>query len=187
MFQKSGIYLHLPCQIRLALLAEGIPFGQHFRPVHHLGVLGHQAQFFLAFQLLCPVGMPSIVELSLILVPPLFWHLDGRMNRTRRVVHKERGIPQPFPVVQPLDGLIRHPLGNMELRSIGIGFRGVNGCGVFVQQRMKLIGFTPQKSPEIFKPPDTRGPAFKGTGRRGFFHGGIVPFAECGRGISVVG
>ena len=104
-----------------------------FRPVHHFGIFGNQAQFFLAFQLLRPVGMPSVIELSFVFVAPLFGHLDGRMHGTRRIVHKERNIPQAFPVVQPLDGLIRHALGNMEFRSIGIGFRGFNGGGVFVQ------------------------------------------------------
>jgi hypothetical protein len=114
------------------LLAEGIPFGQDFRPVHHLGVFRHQTQFLLAFQQLRPVGMPAVIKLSLIFVAPLFGDLDGRMHGTRCVVHKEGNIPQAFPVVQPLDGLIGHALGKMEFRSIGIGFRGFNGRGVFV-------------------------------------------------------
>jgi hypothetical protein len=83
-----------------------------FRPIHHFGIFGNQTQFFLAFQLLGPVGMPAVIELSLVLVAPLFRHLNGRMNGTRCIVHKEWNIPQAFPVVQPLDGLIGHALGD---------------------------------------------------------------------------
>ena len=52
---------------------------------------------------------------------------------------------------------------------------------------MELVGLAAQKSPEIFETPDARGPALKRTGRGGLFHGGVVPFAEGRRGISVVG
>jgi hypothetical protein len=76
--------------------------------------------------------MPAVIKLSLIFIAPLFRHLNGRMNGTRCVVHKEGNIPQAFPVIQPFYGLIGHALGKMKFRSIGIGFRGFNGRGVFV-------------------------------------------------------
>jgi hypothetical protein len=76
--------------------------------------------------------MPAVIELSFVFVAPLFGYLNGSMHGTRCVVHKEWNIPQPFPVVQPLDGLIRHTLRDMKFRTVRIGFRGVNGRGVFV-------------------------------------------------------
>ncbi len=105
--EESGEHLHHAGVEPALVIGELVPLLHIGVVPRQHGILGDDAQFLLPCEHLFAVGVPSVVELSLVLVGPFLGYLVGRVIGTRREVEEERLFGRDlFEIGDELDGLI---------------------------------------------------------------------------------
>jgi hypothetical protein len=116
----AGEHLHLAgVQLLLGSSVSESQAGNRVGPFGQLGVLGDDAEFLLAGERPLAVGVPTVVELALVLVGPLLGHVVRGMATAGRVVHHP-GLLGVLGAhgVQPLDGLVGDVVGEVVLLAV---------------------------------------------------------------------
>ena len=175
----AGVDLHLAGVERLQPVGHVLPRWERLVARGQLRVGGDDAELLLTSEDLLAQPVPALVELALVPVRPLLRDVMRRVAATGRVVDEERlaSILGADPV-QPLDGLVRHGVGEVVrvLLVVELGGRA-DDLLVLGQARVILARPTTEDPVEVVEPPPVRPPVER-TGRALLPVRGQVPLAE---------
>ncbi len=150
-----------------------------------LGAGRDHPELLLAGEGLLAEAVPSLVELPFVLVCPLLGHVVGGMATAGGEVDEERlvGVLGPHGM-KPLDGLIRHRVGEVVglFRVVELGGRA-DDLLVLGQARVPLARSAPEDPVEVVEAPAVR-PAVERAGGPLLAIGGQVPLPEGGGGCT---
>ena len=153
---EACINLHLP-RIELLLgIVERIPGREEIRSLGEDRVLWDDSELLLALERLLAVGVPALVEFTLVLVGPLLRYMMRRVGAASGVV-QEPGLLRVLRAhgVQPLDGLVGDIIGEVVLFAVltlGYTERRV----VLRDDRVVLTRRPTQEAPPVVKAPCLR-------------------------------
>ena len=140
------------------------------------------AELLLAREHALAVGIPTGVELALVLAGPLLADLVRTVRRARRPVHEEGLVRRERAMLaQPVDATRRHVLGEVVLLVMG----RFDGGRVLDQPRFPLRRFAGEEAVEIVEAVPGRPPVER-PHRRGLVGRRVVPLAEGRRPVAVV-
>ncbi len=129
------------------------------------------------------VGVPSIVELALVLVRPLRPNMVRAVDSSRCPIHQKGFVGSVrLAIVDPGQGLVHHVFGEMIFR---IFVRRLHGIVVFHEARLPLRCFAGQEAIKIVETISV-GPAVLRSHGGGFGRGRVVPLAESGGAVPVM-
>ena len=112
--EEPGVDLHLARQHRLQLIGHVVPGGDLVVPLGQLRVRGDHAELLLAGEGPLALHVPSLVELTGVLLDPLAGHVVGRMGGARREVDEERLLRhQGLLLAHPAHGPVGQVLGQV--------------------------------------------------------------------------
>src|SRR5580704_4739051 len=182
--QESGVYLHLARQHRLHFRVNVIPCLNLGRALSQLGILWNYAQLLLSGEDLLAQFVPSLIELALVLVRPLFGHVVWRMASAGCEIHEEGlVIHQRFLLAHPGDSLVGHVVS--EVVSLFSCPGRFNRDGALVDPGVPLIGLATDKSIEVFEPATARRPLVERTHWAGLPDRYFVALPELRRRVAV--
>ncbi len=137
-----------------------------------------------AFEDALAIGVPAVIELSFILICPLFGNVVRTVNRTCRPIHEERLIGlERFMLPQPVDSIVRQVFAQMVTFVWGLR-RFDKGC-VPNEARFPLRSFACEKAIEILEAVPGW-PIVEGTGSGRLIGRGVMPLPEGRRTVPVV-
>ena len=155
---EAGEDFSLPRKQLAVVFRKISPGTEVLRAVSQLGALRDDAHLFLIGHRLGPDLIPALVELAFVLVGPLLGDVVRRVHRTRCKVHKEGLVGRHGLLrLHPANRLVRHVIGKV----ITLHMRRVDAGDTIVNQRVPLVGFTPDKAIKLVKARVCR-PAVKG-------------------------
>src|SRR5580693_6826120 len=108
MFGETGGHFHQAPLEGLLALGDALPGRHGFVPRRELSIGGDPALLLSTLEYAFTVGVPAVVELTLIFVSPLLHDVVRAVNRAARPVHVERLIRlEGLVLAQPADGVVR--------------------------------------------------------------------------------
>ena len=183
MLEEPGVDLHLPGEHRLELVVHVVPGRDLVVAFGELGVLWDHAELLLPGEGLLSDLVPPLIELAPVLSRPFFGHVVGGVGRSGCEVDEERLVRhQRLLLTDPLDGLVRHVLGEV-VPVLGTAW-GLDRHGVAVDRRVILVGLTPDETVEVLEP-GAGGPLTEWAHRAGLPDRDFVTLAKLSRGIAV--
>ena len=182
---EPGEHLHLACVEPALRLRQAVPGGVGVGTLGQLGVGGHDAQALLTLERPLPVGVPSVVELPLVLVSPLLGDVVRGMRCARGVVDE----PWLLSVlrahgVQPLDRLVGDVVGEVVGLPV-LALRHAEGRVVLGDDRVVLAGRAGEEAPPVVEAPAGR-PVVERARRAELVPGRDVPLAEAAGDVAVL-
>ncbi len=137
-----------------------------------------------AFEDALAIGVPAVVELSFILIRPLFCYVVRTVNRTGRPIHEERLIGlERFMLPQPINRIVRQVFAQM-VTFLGRLRRLDERC-VPNEAWFPLRSFACEKPIEILEAVPGW-PIVEGTGSGRLIGRGVMPLPEGRRAVPVV-
>ena len=181
----SGEHLHLTGVEPLLGLVQRIPGGEEFGALGELGVLRDDPEALLAFEGLHAVGVPSVVELALVLVGPLLADVVRGVAAAGGVVHEPRlcGVVRPDRM-QPLDRLVGDVVGEVVELAV-VAFGDTDHRVVLGDDRIVLTGRSREEPPPMVEAPAKR-PVVERTSRTHLATRRQVPLAEAAGHVAVL-
>jgi len=160
------------------LIVDLIPFGQTFGVFGELASLRHDAHGLLSLEDFLAEGVPTAVELTLVLIGPLQRHLQRYVGSAGRKIHEEGLVwRQGLLLAHPVDGLV----GQICRKVIPLFWRlgKLYPLCAFDQLRIVLIRLASQEAIKVFES-GASWPAIHRANRARLPHGYFVAFAELG-------
>ena len=183
----AGVDLHLAGVERLQFFGHVLPRRERLIARGQLRVGGDDAELLLPGEGLLAQPVPALVELALVPVRPLLRDMMRGVTAAGREVDEERltGI-LAADAVQPLDGLVRHGVGEVVrvLLVVELGGR-TDDLLVLGQARVILARPATEDPVEVVEPPPVRPPVER-SGRALLPVRRQMPLAERGRAVPVV-
>ena len=183
MFHESRKHFHHPRVQFLLVRRQLVPIRNIRIVTRKLGVFGHDAQFLLAFEDSFAIGVPAVVELSLVFVGPLLGHLMRRVVCAGGEIQEERLVRRHLlGVPNELDRLVDEVFGQMValLRRL----RRLDLVVVIDQIGIVLVSVAAEETVVTLEAASQR-PAIVRSRRAGLFGGSQVPFAHRVRVVPV--
>ena len=87
--EKPGIDFHLACEHRLQIIRHLVPGGNLLVALDELGIFRNDAQLLLSRKGFFTQFVPTLVELTFVLVRPVLGYMMGRVSCARSEIHKE--------------------------------------------------------------------------------------------------
>ena len=148
------------------------------------GIGANYTQFLLAGKGNFPLAIPTVAELTLVLLDPLLRDVVGRVGGTGGEVHKEGLVGhQGLLLADPTNRLFGQVLGQVIALLKGGG--GFDGGGAFVKGWIPLVVFAADEAIEILETAAPGGPCVKRPHGRTLPHGHLVALAQHGGGVAV--
>ena len=180
--EEAGEYLH-HARVEPFLVADSVSHSATSGSRATAGVRRHDAPLLLPLEHPLPVDIPTLVELSLVLVGPLPGHLMRRVHRARTEVEKEGFVGRYLlGIGDELDGAIHQIDGEVIALLQGLGRQ--DGMVVVDQVGEVLVRVTAHKSVVAFEAAAER-PAIERPRRAGLLTRRQVPLAERERVVAV--
>ena len=107
-------HFHQAALERLLVFGDAVPGRHRLMPRRELRVGGNPALLFGALENALAISVPAVIELTLILVRPLFHDVMRAMDRAARPIHEKRLIRlEGLVLVQPGDRVVRQVFAEM--------------------------------------------------------------------------
>ncbi len=130
------------------------------------------------------VGVPAVVELTLVLVRPFLRDVMGTVDRAACPIHEEWFVRlEGFVPVQPSDRIVGQVFA--EVVALFRSFRRMHVGRIAHQVRFVLRGLAGEEAVEIFEA-EAGGPVLEWASRSGLIGRRVVPLAPGGGGVAVI-
>ena len=181
--EEPGVHLHLAGEDRLEFAGHVVPRGDVVVPFGQLGVVGDDAEFFLTAEGAGSGGVPTLVELALVLVSPLFGDVVRCVGGARRVVDEEGLVGhQALLLADPLDRVIGHVLTEVVVGIVAV--LRLDRHRVAIDRRRPLVGLAADEAVEMLEALPG-GPLTEGPHRTRLPHRHLVAIPELSRRVAV--
>jgi hypothetical protein len=183
-FEEARVDFHLPAQHRLEILWHRVPRGDLLVTCGEPAVRRDDAQRLLSRQGFLAQGVPTSVELALVLVRPFLRHVVRRVGGARREVDEERLVGHEGALLpDPADRLVSH-IGHEMVTLFGRRL-DLDRRRPFVQRGVPLASLSTGEAVEVLEAAAARGPGIERPGGARLPHRHLVAFAELRRGIAI--
>ena len=181
--QECRVHLHLPGEHRLEVIRHVLPGRDLVVPRRELAVLRDHAELLLAGEDALALAVPSVVELTLVLLDPLPRHMVRRVGRARSEVHEKRLVGhQRLLLIHPGDRLVGEILGQV-VALLG-GLLWLHRGRALVEGWIPLVVLSADEAVEVLEPRAGR-PHVEGPHRARLPDRHLVALAELRRGVAV--